>query len=151
MPHTPPRVAILGAGPIGLEAALAAAEGRWPFTVYERADTVAFLLGAKSTGATRSSCCASAGSRSRTSSASWTRSDDWRPPAGARAGHPAGPPGHRGGTRAAVGGAAPARQARRGDARAPDPGLRGHARRLPALQTGPHPPLPLARPQTPAH
>jgi len=50
MPHTPPRVAILGAGPIGLEAALAAAEGRWPFTVYERADTVAFLLGAKSYG-----------------------------------------------------------------------------------------------------
>jgi NADPH-dependent 2,4-dienoyl-CoA reductase/sulfur reductase-like enzyme len=40
MPHTPPRVAILGAGPIGLEAALAAAERRWPFTVYERADAV---------------------------------------------------------------------------------------------------------------
>ena len=32
-----PRVAILGAGPIGLEAALAAAEGGYPFTVYEAA------------------------------------------------------------------------------------------------------------------
>ncbi|HWN44803.1 MAG TPA: NAD(P)-binding protein, partial [Thermoanaerobaculia bacterium] len=32
-----PRIAILGAGPIGLEAALAAAEGGYPFTVYEAA------------------------------------------------------------------------------------------------------------------
>src|SRR3712207_3752679 len=32
-----PRLAILGAGPIGLEAALAAAERGWPFTVYEAA------------------------------------------------------------------------------------------------------------------
>ncbi len=36
-----PRLAILGAGPIGLEAALAAAERGWPFTVYEAAPTVA--------------------------------------------------------------------------------------------------------------
>jgi hypothetical protein len=35
-----PRIAILGAGPIGLEAALAAAEGGHPFTVYEAAPTV---------------------------------------------------------------------------------------------------------------
>jgi hypothetical protein len=35
-----PRVAILGAGPIGLEAALAAAERELPFTVYEAAPTV---------------------------------------------------------------------------------------------------------------
>lgn len=41
MSQSPPRIAILGAGPIGLEAALAAAERGWPFTVYERADTVA--------------------------------------------------------------------------------------------------------------
>jgi 2-polyprenyl-6-methoxyphenol hydroxylase-like FAD-dependent oxidoreductase len=41
MPQTPPRLAILGAGPIGLEAALAAAERGWPFTVYEREDAVA--------------------------------------------------------------------------------------------------------------
>jgi 2-polyprenyl-6-methoxyphenol hydroxylase-like FAD-dependent oxidoreductase len=41
MPQTPPRLAILGAGPIGLEAALAAAERGWPFTVYERDDAVA--------------------------------------------------------------------------------------------------------------
>src|SRR3954452_19161634 len=33
-----PRVAILGAGPIGLEAALAAAERGWDFTVFEGAD-----------------------------------------------------------------------------------------------------------------
>ena len=33
---SPPRIAILGAGPIGLEAALAAAEAGYPFTVYER-------------------------------------------------------------------------------------------------------------------
>src|SRR4051812_2176930 len=32
-----PRLAILGAGPIGLEAALAAAERGWGFTVYEAA------------------------------------------------------------------------------------------------------------------
>jgi NADPH-dependent 2,4-dienoyl-CoA reductase/sulfur reductase-like enzyme len=41
MPHNPPRVAILGAGPIGLEAALAAAERTWRFTLDERADAVA--------------------------------------------------------------------------------------------------------------
>lgn len=34
-----PRIAILGAGPTGLEAALAAAEGGFPFTVYEAAPT----------------------------------------------------------------------------------------------------------------
>lgn len=34
-----PRIAILGAGPVGLEAALAAAEGGHPFTVYEAAPT----------------------------------------------------------------------------------------------------------------
>jgi hypothetical protein len=33
-----PRVAILGAGPVGLEAALAAAERGWAFTVYEGAE-----------------------------------------------------------------------------------------------------------------
>jgi len=33
-----PRLAILGAGPTGLEAALAAADLGWPFTVYEAAD-----------------------------------------------------------------------------------------------------------------
>ncbi len=36
-----PHIAILGAGPIGLEAALAAAEGGYPFTVYEAAQEVA--------------------------------------------------------------------------------------------------------------
>lgn len=36
-----PRIAILGAGPIGLEAALAAAERGWPFTVYDAAPHVA--------------------------------------------------------------------------------------------------------------
>ncbi len=36
-----PHIAILGAGPIGLEAALAAAEGGYPFTVYEAASDVA--------------------------------------------------------------------------------------------------------------
>ena len=36
-----PRLAILGAGPIGLEAALATAQRGWPFTVYEAAPTVA--------------------------------------------------------------------------------------------------------------
>jgi hypothetical protein len=35
-----PRLAILGAGPIGLEAALAAARRGWPCTVYERAAAV---------------------------------------------------------------------------------------------------------------
>jgi hypothetical protein len=35
------RIAILGAGPTGLEAALAAAEAGWPFTLYEAAPTVA--------------------------------------------------------------------------------------------------------------
>src|SRR3954464_8601420 len=44
-PRTPkrgsqPRIAILGAGPIGLEAALAAAERGWEFTVYEAGGTV---------------------------------------------------------------------------------------------------------------
>lgn len=34
-PPAPSEVAILGAGPIGLEAALAAADAGWPFTVYE--------------------------------------------------------------------------------------------------------------------
>ena len=37
--RTPPSLAILGAGPIGLEAALAAAERGWRFTVYEAAPT----------------------------------------------------------------------------------------------------------------
>src|SRR6187200_3029963 len=32
-----PRIAILGAGPVGLEAALAAAEAGHPFTIYEAA------------------------------------------------------------------------------------------------------------------
>ena len=36
-----PRIAILGGGPIGLEAALAASERGWPFTVYEAAPQVA--------------------------------------------------------------------------------------------------------------
>jgi hypothetical protein len=36
-----PRIAILGAGPIGLEAALAAAERGWQFTIYEAAATPA--------------------------------------------------------------------------------------------------------------
>ncbi|MDQ6727804.1 MAG: flavoprotein, partial [Actinomycetota bacterium] len=33
-----PRLAILGAGPTGLEAALAAVEQGWPFTVLEAGD-----------------------------------------------------------------------------------------------------------------
>ncbi|KUL35489.1 NAD(P)-binding domain-containing protein [Streptomyces regalis] len=37
MPATP-HVAILGAGPVGLDAALACADAGWPFTVYEAAD-----------------------------------------------------------------------------------------------------------------
>src|SRR2546429_9649705 len=41
MPHTKPSIAILGAGPIGLEAALAAADRDLPFTVYDAAPTVA--------------------------------------------------------------------------------------------------------------
>jgi putative NAD(P)-binding protein len=41
MSHSKPRIAILGAGPTGLEAALAAAEASFPFTVYEAAPTVA--------------------------------------------------------------------------------------------------------------
>src|SRR4051794_3221558 len=38
--ETQPRLAILGAGPIGLEAALAAAERGWEFTVYEAGRSV---------------------------------------------------------------------------------------------------------------
>lgn len=41
MPQSPLRVAILGAGPIGLEAALACAERGLPCTLYEAAPTVA--------------------------------------------------------------------------------------------------------------
>jgi hypothetical protein len=41
MTQPPPRIAIVGAGPIGIEAALAAAERGWPFTVYESAPSVA--------------------------------------------------------------------------------------------------------------
>lgn len=41
MPPPPPRVAVLGAGPIGLEAALAAGERGWPTVVYESAAAVA--------------------------------------------------------------------------------------------------------------
>ncbi len=41
MRRAKPHVAILGAGPIGLEAALAAAENGYPFTVYEAAPAVA--------------------------------------------------------------------------------------------------------------
>ncbi|NUQ98637.1 MAG: NAD(P)-binding domain-containing protein [Streptomyces sp.] len=40
MPATP-HVAILGAGPVGLDAALACADAGWPFTVYEASDAVA--------------------------------------------------------------------------------------------------------------
>jgi len=40
-----PHIAILGAGPIGLEAALAAAEKGFPFTVYETAPRVAGQVG----------------------------------------------------------------------------------------------------------
>lgn len=49
-----PRLAILGAGPIGLEATLAAAEAGMPFTLYEAGREVA---------ATTRSCCGSAGTR----------------------------------------------------------------------------------------
>src|SRR3954468_21616271 len=38
--ETQPRIAILGAGPIGLEAALAAVERGWEFTVYEAGESV---------------------------------------------------------------------------------------------------------------
>src|SRR6476469_5909437 len=41
MHETKPQLAILGAGPTGLEAALAAAEQGFPFTVYEAAPSVA--------------------------------------------------------------------------------------------------------------
>jgi len=41
MSETKPHIAILGAGPTGLEAALAAAEAGFPFTVYEAAPEVA--------------------------------------------------------------------------------------------------------------
>jgi cation diffusion facilitator CzcD-associated flavoprotein CzcO len=41
MTQPTPRVAIVGGGPIGIEAALAAAERGWPFTVYEAAPSVA--------------------------------------------------------------------------------------------------------------
>ncbi len=41
MPQSAPRLAILGAGPIGLEAALAAADRGLEFTVYDAAPTVA--------------------------------------------------------------------------------------------------------------
>ena len=40
-PNSKPRIAILGAGPTGLEAALAAAEAGFPFTVYEAAPQAA--------------------------------------------------------------------------------------------------------------
>ncbi|HEV2752805.1 MAG TPA: NAD(P)-binding protein, partial [Solirubrobacteraceae bacterium] len=39
-PSSPPRIAILGAGPIGLEAALAARRSGADFTVFEAADAV---------------------------------------------------------------------------------------------------------------
>jgi len=38
LPDLNPRVAILGSGPTGLDAALAAADLGWPFTIYEAAD-----------------------------------------------------------------------------------------------------------------
>ncbi len=41
MSHGSPRIAIVGGGPIGIEAALAAAERGWPFTVYEAAGSIA--------------------------------------------------------------------------------------------------------------
>ncbi len=44
-PHAVPQhVAILGGGPIGLDAALAAADRGWPFTVYEAAPTVGWAV-----------------------------------------------------------------------------------------------------------
>src|SRR5438128_9108522 len=36
MPSATPRIAILGAGPIGLEAGLYARQLKWPFTIYEQ-------------------------------------------------------------------------------------------------------------------
>jgi len=41
MTDAKPRIAILGGGPTGLEAALAAADGGFPFTVYESATSIA--------------------------------------------------------------------------------------------------------------
>ncbi len=41
MPDSPPHVAILGAGPTGLEAALACIDAGYPFTLYDAADGVA--------------------------------------------------------------------------------------------------------------
>ncbi|WP_177204282.1 flavoprotein, partial [Streptomyces sp. CC53] len=41
-----PHVAIVGAGPVGLDAALACADAGWPFTVYEAADGPAAHVGA---------------------------------------------------------------------------------------------------------
>ena len=41
MPPSQPQIAILGAGPTGLEAALAAIDGGYPFTLYEAAADVA--------------------------------------------------------------------------------------------------------------
>src|SRR5262245_54671651 len=41
MSDAKPRIAILGAGPTGLEAALAAAEGGYPFPIYEASPGVA--------------------------------------------------------------------------------------------------------------
>ena len=41
MAESRPHIAILGAGPTGLEAALAAADGGYPFTLYEASDGVA--------------------------------------------------------------------------------------------------------------
>ena len=41
MTQTMPRVAIVGGGPIGIEAALAASERGWPFTVFEAAPAIA--------------------------------------------------------------------------------------------------------------
>ena len=47
MSSSKPRIAILGAGPTGLEAALAAAESGHPFTVYEATPAVAGNCGSK--------------------------------------------------------------------------------------------------------
>jgi NADPH-dependent 2,4-dienoyl-CoA reductase/sulfur reductase-like enzyme len=45
MTDAKPHIAILGAGPTGLEAALAAAESGHPFTLYEAAPEAAALAG----------------------------------------------------------------------------------------------------------
>ena len=45
MTQASPRVAIVGGGPIGIEAALAASERGWPFTVYEASGSVAGHVG----------------------------------------------------------------------------------------------------------